>query len=78
MKLTIAEVELFVIVYAWPNKGSSVFVSTCGKIIRHADNYISNYWDEYRNVCSKEIARPAIAHMLYKFLPSINEHNKSR
>jgi hypothetical protein len=40
--------------------------------------YISRFEDEYGNVQQKELARPTIAHMLYEFLPLIDEHNKAR
>ena len=46
--------------------------------MRHERNYISSFEDAYGNVGTKELARPAIAHMLYEFLPLIDEHNKAR
>ena len=39
---------------------------------------MSNYEDEYGNVCFKEINRPEVIHFLYEFLPIIDEHNKQR
>ena len=53
-------------------------VSTCGKTVRHEQNYYSSFEDAFGNVGTKELARPAIAHMLYEFLPLIDEHNKAR
>ena len=52
-------------------------VSTSGKTVRHEKNYFSSFEDAYGNVTTKELARPAIAHMLYEFFPLIDEHNKA-
>ena len=53
-------------------------VSSCGKTVMHKDAYISRFEDEYGNVQQKELPRPTVAHMLYKFLPLINECNKAQ
>ena len=34
--------------------------------------------DDFGNVQEKELPRPTVAHMLYEFLPLIDEHNKAR
>ena len=78
MKTTIAGVDLFVMAYAWSQKGVAYFVSTAGKTIRHSTNYISRFEDEYGNVHEKQLPWPTIAHLLYEFLPLIDEHNKAR
>ena len=78
MKSTISEVDIFVMAYAWSNKGISYFVSSCGTTIRHERNYMSKFEDEMGCVQAKELARPQVAHMLYEFLPLIDEHNKAR
>ncbi len=43
----------------------------------HTDPCISRFKDEYGNV-QKELPHPSVAHMLYEFLPLIDEHNKAR
>ena len=63
---------------AWSQKGFSFIVSSCGKTVRHFEDYRSNYTDEYDNKCGNECARPAVAHMLYHFLSLIDEFNKER
>jgi hypothetical protein len=78
MKSTIGGVDLYVMAYAWSSKGVAYMVSTCGKTVMHEKAYISRFEDEYGNVQHKELARPTIAHMLYEFLPLIDEHNKAR
>ena len=78
MKATISEVELFIMAYAWSNKGISYIVSSCGTTIRHERDYVSKFEDGFGNTDCKALARPAIAHMLYEFLPLIDEHNKAR
>ena len=78
MKATISEVDLYIMAYAWSNKGVSYMVSTCGTTVQHEKHYMSSYEDEFGNRATKELARPAIAHMLYEFLPLIDEHNKAR
>ena len=78
MVAEIAKVKLFIMAYAWSNQGIRYLVSTCGKTVCHEKNYYSSFEDAYGNVQTKELARPAIAHMLYEFLPLIDEHNKAR
>ena len=78
MTATISGVNIFAMAYAWSNKGISFIVSTCGTTIRHKKNYMSKFEDAYGNASVKELARPAIAHFLFEFLPLIDEHNKQR
>ena len=78
MKATIGGVDLYVMAYAWSSKGVAYMVSSCGKTVMHEKPYVSKFEDEYGNVQTKELARPTIAHMLYEFLPLIDEHNKAR
>ena len=78
MQANIEGVELYVMAYAWSSKGVAYMVSSCGKTVRHEQSYISCFEDEYGNVQEKELPRPAQAHMLYEFLPLIDEHNKAR
>jgi hypothetical protein len=40
--------------------------------------YLSYFEDDYGNVGSKEISDPELAHLLYDYLPLIDEHNKQR
>ena len=40
--------------------------------------YTSQFEDDYGNVTEKQLPRPTVAHVLYEFLPLIDEHNKSR
>ena len=60
------------------NRGITLIVSSCGETIRHEIDYRSKFDDGHGNVQSKFLARPAIAHMLFEFLPLIDEHNKAR
>ncbi len=78
MKANIAGCNIFVMAYAWSAKGISYIVSTCGTTVRHEENYYSKFENEYGHVEVKELPRPAIAHMLYEFLPLIDEHNRQR
>ena len=78
MQANIGGVDLYVMAYAWSSKGVAYMVSSCGKTVMHTDPYISRFEDEYGNVQEKELPRPTVAHMLYEFLPLIDEHNKAR
>jgi hypothetical protein len=78
MQTTIAGVELIAMAYAWSQKGVAYMISSCGKTVMHEEPYLSRYEDDYGNVQEKELPRPTVAHMLYEFLPLIDEHNKSR
>ena len=53
-------------------------ISSCGTTVMHEQPYLSQYEDKFGNVQEKELPRPTVAHMLYEFLPLIDEHNKAR
>ncbi|KAL7554128.1 hypothetical protein ACHAWF_017536 [Thalassiosira exigua] len=78
MKTTISGVNIFVMAYAWSQKGIAYMVSSCGTTVRHEKNYMSRFEDEFGNVSEKELPRPTVAHFVYEFLPLIDEHNKAR
>ena len=78
MKANIAGCDLFVMAYAWSAQGVAFIVSSCGTTVRHEQNYFSKFENEFGQVEVKELPRPAIAHMLYEFLPLIDEHNRQR
>ena len=78
MQAKISGVKLFIMAYAWSNKGINYIASTCGTTVCHMRNYQSSFDDAFGNVPTKELARPAIAHMLYEFLPLIDKHNRAR
>ena len=78
MNANISNVDIFVMAYAWSAKKTSYMVTTCRTTVRHEKSYISKFEDKFGNVASKELARPAVAHVLFEFLPLIDEHNKAR
>ncbi len=78
MKATISGVDIFAMAYAWSNKGINYIISSYGKIVHSKNDYQSNFADAYGNTKTRLHAQPAIAHMLYMFLPLINEHNKAQ
>ena len=78
MTTTIGEVPLIAMVYAWSAKGTSFFLSTCGRTDPHPEPYRSCFEDDYGVATYKELQRPHLAHFLYDFLPLIDEHNKQR
>ncbi len=45
--------------------------------VKPEQSYISQFEDEFGNVQEKELPCPEQAHMLYGFLPLIDEHNKA-
>ena len=78
MKAKISGVDIFVMAYAWSSRGVSYMVSSCGTTVRHEKAYISKFEDGFVNTATKELPCPAITHILFKFLPLIDEHNKAR
>ena len=78
MKTTISDVPIYIIAYAWSQRGVSYVVSTCGSTAPHQDKYLSHFEDDFGNVTAKEINRPSICNFLYEYLPLIDEHNKQR
>ena len=77
MKATISGVDIFIMAYAWSQKGIAYMVSSCGKTVRHETPYRTKFDDGFGNVDYRELPRPAVAHFLYEFLPLIDEHNKT-
>ena len=78
LKANIGGVDLFIMAYAWSQRGITCMVSSCGTTVRHEKTYKSKFEDEFGNVSKKELPRPAVVHFLYEFLPLIDEHNKAR
>ena len=74
----ISGVDLIAMAYAWSQRGISYILSTCGSNEPAEKMYVSYFEDDYGNVGSKEIRRPELAHLLYDYLPLIDEHNKQR
>ena len=77
MQATIAGAELIAMAYAWSQKGEAFMISLCGKMVILEEPYLSCYEDDFGNAQEKELPCPTIAHMLYEFLPLIDEHNKA-
>jgi len=77
-RATISGVKLFTMAFAWSQKGVSYIISTCGSTEPHPTKYVSRFEDEWGCPSLKEINRPWISHMLYEFLPLIDEHNKQQ
>ena len=78
MKTNLAGVDLFVMIYAWSHKRTTMIVSTSGKTIRHKIDYHSKFVDAFDNTTYKELPRPAVLHQAFHFLPLIDEANKER
>jgi hypothetical protein len=73
---SISGVPLIAMVYAWSQRGVSCILSTCGSTKPAEKMYMSYFKDGCGNVGSKEISHPELAHLLYDYLPLIDEHNK--
>jgi hypothetical protein len=78
MTTEISGVKLLAIAFAWSQKSIAFFISTVGTTVPAAESYATNFEDEYGNPCSKLIPRPDIVDFIYRFLPLIDSHNKSR
>ena len=78
MQAAIGCVDLYIMTYAWSSKGVEYMVSSCWKTVMHTDPLTWCFEDEYGNVQEKELPCPPVAHMLYEFLPLIDEHNTAR
>jgi hypothetical protein len=74
----ISGVDIIALAYAWSQRRISFILSTCGSTRPAEKMYMSYFEDDYGNVGSKEISRPELAHLLYDYLPLIDEHNKQR
>ena len=78
MRAVISHVPVIAIAYAWSQKGVSYFISTCGKTTPSPHKYEAKFEDDWGNTSFREIPRPDILHVLYEYVPLIDEHNKSR
>ena len=70
--------KLIAMAYAWSQWGVSYLLSTCRSTEPAEKMYTSYFEDDYGNVSSKELCQPKIAHLLFDYLPLIDEHNKQR
>ena len=78
MRAVVSHVPVIAIAYAWSQKGVSYFISTCGKTTPSPHKYEAKFEDDWGNTSFREIPRPDILHVLYEYVPLIDEHNKSR
>ena len=78
MRTEIAGVKLTAIAYAWSHSSIAFFITTCGSTKPSPVKYQSKFENEWGEVDFKEIDRPIILHLIYEFLPLIDEHNKQR
>jgi hypothetical protein len=78
MGTEISGVKLLAIAFAWSQSSTAFFISTVGTTGPAKESYRSSYEDEYGQKCSKLIRRPEIVDFIYRFLPVIDNHNKSR
>jgi hypothetical protein len=76
MIATKSDVKLIAMAYAWSQRGVSYILSTCGFTEPSDKLYMSYFEDDFGNIGSKEISRPKLAHLIYDYLPLIDEHNK--
>jgi len=78
MITAISGVKVVAMAYAWSQIGISYILSTYGSTEPSDKLYMSYFEDDFRNVSSKEVSRLKLAHLIYDYLPLINEHNKQR
>jgi hypothetical protein len=78
MKTKICDVDIIAIAYAWSQSSTAFFVSTCGVTAPAKESYNTSFEDEYGQTQTKTIPRPEICDFIYRFLPVIDNHNKSR
>ena len=64
--------------YAWSQRGSSYFVSTCGRKEIHEDNHMANFEDDSGKFNYKEINNSSGCHDLHEVLPLIDECHRMR
>ncbi len=50
----------------------------CGSTEPSEKCYMSFFEDDYGNLGSKEVSHPKLAHLIYDYLPLIDEHKKQR
>ena len=78
MKANISGVDIFAMVYSWSSRGLTYIVSTCGKTIRHKQDYYTKFSDNHDNTVTKPLPQPALVHVLFHVLPLLDEFNKER
>ena len=59
---------MYIIAYAWSQRGVSYMVWTCGSTAPHQNNYLSHFEDGFGNVTAKEINRPCVSIFLYEYV----------
>jgi hypothetical protein len=72
----VSGINVMAIAYAWSQWGVTYILSTCGSTELSEKMYTSYFDDDFGNVACKEIPCPRIVHLLYDYLPLIDEHNK--
>ena len=72
------ENELVAIGYKYCLKKVLCFVFTGDCSTRGGDPYIARFRDEYGNLATREIARPACVSQYFKFSPRVDNHNQVR
>jgi len=60
----ISGVKFIAVAYAWSQQGVSYLLSTCGPTEPSERMYTCYFEDDFRNVGSKEVSRPKLAHLL--------------
>ena len=60
MSTMISGIPIYIIAYAWSQRGVSYMVSTCGSTAPNQDKYLSHFEDDFGNVIAKEINRPCV------------------
>jgi len=78
MITAISGVKVVAMAYAWSQIGISYILSKYGSTEPSDKLYMSYFEDDFRNVSSKEVSHLKLAHLIYDYLPLINEHNKQR
>ena len=61
MKAT-AEMDLFIMAYAWSAKDVAYMLSSCGTIVMDKDLYIFRFEDDYGNVQEKQLPWLIVTH----------------
>ena len=78
MSTKISGEPIFIIAYAWSQRGVSYMISTCGSTAPHQDKYLSYFEDDFGNVTWIKINLPCISNFCYKYFPLIDEYNEQR
>ena len=74
--VTIGEVALIAIAYAWSQSSISYFVSTCGSTRPATESNETHFEDEFGLICSHKVNWPELLPWVYDYSPLVNEHNK--